>query len=92
MRCSTSANRYIPVWTSRSPSVSECTIADATDGKAGPAEELEQEELRCAIAAAIAALPETERVILLLYYDEEFLMREIGVQVRRERVAYLPNP
>jgi RNA polymerase sigma factor for flagellar operon FliA len=54
--------------------------ADPSDGKAGPAEEMEQEELRSAIAAAIAALPETERVILLLYYDEEFLMREIGVK------------
>jgi RNA polymerase sigma factor FliA len=52
--------------------------ADPTDGSAGPAEKLEQEEVRCAIAAAIAALPETERVVLLLYYDEEFLMREIG--------------
>ena len=55
-------------------------FADPTDGKAGPAEEMEQDEARCAIAAAIAALPETERVILLLYYDEEFLMREIGVR------------
>jgi RNA polymerase sigma factor for flagellar operon FliA len=54
--------------------------ADPTDGKAGPAEEMEHEELRCAMAAAIAALPETERVILWLYYDEEFLMREIGVR------------
>jgi RNA polymerase sigma factor FliA len=55
-------------------------FADPTDGKADPAEEMEQEEVRCAIAAAIAALPETERVILLLYYDEEFLMREIGLR------------
>ena len=55
-------------------------FADPTDGKAGPAEEMEQDEARRAIAAAIAALPETERVILLLYYDEEFLMREIGVR------------
>jgi RNA polymerase sigma factor for flagellar operon FliA len=52
--------------------------ADPTDGSAGPAEKLEQEEARSTIAAAIAALPETERVVLLLYYDEEFLMREIG--------------
>jgi RNA polymerase sigma factor for flagellar operon FliA len=54
--------------------------ADPTDGRSGPAEEMEREESRCAIAAAIAALPETERVILLLYYDEEFLMREIGLK------------
>jgi RNA polymerase sigma factor for flagellar operon FliA len=57
------------------------TYADPTDGRAGPVEEMEQEELRCAIAAAIAALPETERVILLLYYDEECLMREIGIRL-----------
>jgi RNA polymerase sigma factor for flagellar operon FliA len=55
-------------------------VADPTDGRSGPAEEMEQDEARCTIAAAIAALPETERVILLLYYDEEFLMREIGVR------------
>jgi RNA polymerase sigma factor FliA len=53
---------------------------EPTDGKAGPAEELEQEELSRAIAAAIAALPQTERIILLLYYDQAFLMREIGVR------------
>jgi RNA polymerase sigma factor for flagellar operon FliA len=53
---------------------------DPADGKAGPVEEMEQDEARCAIAAAIAALPETERVVLLLYYDEEFLMREIGAR------------
>jgi RNA polymerase sigma factor for flagellar operon FliA len=53
--------------------------ADPVDGKAGPAEALEQEQAQRAIAAAIAALPASERLILLLYYDHELLMREIGV-------------
>jgi RNA polymerase sigma factor for flagellar operon FliA len=53
-------------------------IDSAVDDRAGPADELEQEDLRRAVAAAIDALPEKERVILLLYYDEELLLREIG--------------
>jgi RNA polymerase sigma factor FliA len=54
--------------------------ADLADSRAGPPEELEQEELTCAIAAAIGLLPAHERVILLLYYDRELLMRDIGIK------------
>ena len=51
---------------------------ELVDDHAGPAEELEQEQRRRAISAAMDSLPENERVILLLYYEEECLFREIG--------------
>lgn len=50
------------------------------DGKPGLPEALEQDEATRAIAEAIGALPAQERRILLLYYGEELLMRDIGVQ------------
>lgn len=55
--------------------------AEAVDAKPRPDEELEQEQARHAMQAEIEALPESERAILLLYYDEELLMREIGVML-----------
>ena len=60
-------------------SVSGQARAEAVDAKPRPDEELEQAQARDAMQAEIEALPESERVILLLYYDEELLMREIGV-------------
>jgi RNA polymerase sigma factor for flagellar operon FliA len=49
------------------------------------------EDLRRAVAAAIDALPEKERVILLLYYDEELLLREIGdrLELSESRVCQI---
>jgi len=51
------------------------------DERLGPAGELELEDLRRTLAAALDALPETERVILTLYYDHNRLLREIGDQL-----------
>ncbi len=56
------------------PRVSDKVI----DTSRNPADEVEREELRHAVAAAIDTLPDNERLILLLYYDEEYLLREIG--------------
>jgi RNA polymerase sigma factor FliA len=58
----------------------ESPCEDVRDGKAGPDEELEHGDLLRAVAEAIAALPFFERIILVLYYDQDFLMREIGVR------------
>jgi RNA polymerase sigma factor (sigma-70 family) len=46
-----------------------------------------------ASAAAIDALPERERVIFLLYYDEDLMMREIGarLQVSESRICQIHN-
>ncbi len=44
-----------------------------------PDEELEQEEAIRALITGIDSLPALERVILGLYYEQDYLMREIGV-------------
>jgi RNA polymerase sigma factor for flagellar operon FliA len=44
----------------------------------GPAQDLEENGLREALAAAIAELPERERLVMSLYYDEELNLKEIG--------------
>lgn len=44
----------------------------------GPAQDLEENGLREALAAAIAGLPERERLVMSLYYDEELNLKEIG--------------
>jgi RNA polymerase sigma factor for flagellar operon FliA len=48
------------------------------DDSTNPVATLERSELCRLAAAAIDALPENERVILLLYYDRECCLREIG--------------
>ena len=48
------------------------------DDSANPASELEKSDQRRLVAAAIDALPENERVILLLHYDSEVCLRDIG--------------
>jgi RNA polymerase sigma factor for flagellar operon FliA len=44
----------------------------------GPAQDLEENGLREALAAAIAELPEREQMVMSLYYDEELNLKEIG--------------
>jgi RNA polymerase sigma factor for flagellar operon FliA len=44
----------------------------------GPAEDLEDNGLRGALAEAIAGLPEREQLVMSLYYDEEMNLKEIG--------------
>ncbi len=69
---------------SRVFSLEEVFNADSDDDEdvlgetAGPYAELQQEGFRDALAAAIGALPERERLVMALYYDEELNLREIG--------------
>jgi len=48
------------------------------DPDAEPSAELESDEFRAAIAAAIHALPEREALVMSLYYEEELNLKEIG--------------
>ena len=50
------------------------TPADATD----PAQHLQTRDFARSLAEAIASLPERERLVLSLYYDDELNLREIG--------------
>ncbi|MGF1614004.1 MAG: RNA polymerase sigma factor FliA [Gammaproteobacteria bacterium] len=57
----------------------------------GPADDLVMEEFREALARLIAGLPERERLVMSLYYDEELNLREIGVvlSVTESRVCQI---
>ncbi len=44
----------------------------------GPLPELQKEGFKQSLAEAIANLPERERLVMSLYYDDEFNLREIG--------------
>ncbi len=52
---------------------------DRSDGaRHGPFEGIQRDAFKRALADAISGLPERERVVIGLYYDEELNLREIG--------------
>lgn len=51
---------------------------DTPDQDAGPVEHLQHDEFQGALADAIDELPERERMVMSLYYDDELNLREIG--------------
>ncbi len=44
----------------------------------GPYKELYEEDFKRGLIDKIASLPERERLVMSLYYEEEFNLREIG--------------
>ncbi|MBF0220398.1 MAG: RNA polymerase sigma factor FliA [Gammaproteobacteria bacterium] len=56
-----------------------------------PSEHLVDEQFRVGLAAAIDGLPEREKLIVALYYDEELNLKEIGMvlEVSESRVSQL---
>jgi len=63
----------------------------ARDERPGPFEDIEQEGFRDALASAIDGLPEREKMVLSLYYDDELNLREIGevLEVSESRVCQI---
>jgi RNA polymerase sigma factor for flagellar operon FliA len=57
----------------------------------GPESLLEEDQFREAVATAVAALPERERLVLSLYYDQELNLKEIGqvLEVSESRVCQI---
>jgi len=57
----------------------------------GPETVLQEDQFREAVAEAIASLPERERLVLSLYYDQELNLREIGqvLEVSESRVCQI---
>jgi RNA polymerase sigma factor for flagellar operon FliA len=57
----------------------------------GPAEGLERQAFQKALSEAITHLPERERIVLALYYDEEMNLREIGevLEVSESRISQI---
>lgn len=78
------------------------SLDDAAEGEQGmveglvsdtpsPLEDMQAAAFRQNLVAAIAALPERERLVLSLYYDEELHLKEIGavLGVSESRVSQL---
>lgn len=65
--------------------------ADQAEPTLGPSRYLEDERFQEALAEAITNLPERERLVLALYYDEELNLKEIGevLGVSESRVSQL---
>src|SRR5438270_7276494 len=57
----------------------------------GPADQMEQQEMTATLGAAIDRLPERERLLLSLYYQEELTMKEISkvMGVSESRICQL---
>ncbi len=53
-------------------------LEHASERDPDPYQQIEDQEFKRALAAQISGLPERERLVLALYYDEELNLREIG--------------
>jgi RNA polymerase sigma factor for flagellar operon FliA len=70
----------------------ESSPADhARDERPGPFDHIEDAGFRGAMATAITTLPEREKLVLSLYYDEDMNLREIGevLEVSESRVCQI---
>ena len=70
----------------------EDTVSEGlSDGFGGPADELESDEFKGALARSIDSLPEREKLVMSLYYDDELNLREIGavLDVSESRVCQI---
>jgi RNA polymerase sigma factor for flagellar operon FliA len=67
-------------------------LSDGLSGNnAGPLDNIEMQEFRAQLAKTVAGLPERERYVMTLYYDEELNLREIGeiLSVTESRVCQI---
>lgn len=66
-------------------------VSSLTQREKGPLEGLQSDDFKKGLAEAIAGLPERERMVMALYYDEELNLREIGavIGVSESRVCQI---
>jgi RNA polymerase sigma factor for flagellar operon FliA len=66
-------------------------LDDVVDHEEGPVDDLARESFQQALASAIMGLPERERLVISLYYDEELNLREIGevLNISESRVSQI---
>ncbi len=66
-------------------------VTSFTEREKGPLEGLQKEDFKRGLADAISGLPERERMVMALYYDEELNLREIGavIGVSESRVCQI---
>lgn len=69
----------------------EDSVIDEIHDETQPEDQLIREGFNQALAKAIAELPERERLVVSLYYDEELNLREIGevLEVSESRVSQI---
>jgi RNA polymerase sigma factor for flagellar operon FliA len=69
----------------------EDSVIDEIHGDYQPEDELVKQQFQMALAQAITTLPERERLVVSLYYDEEMNLREIGkvLDVSESRVSQI---
>lgn len=69
----------------------ESLLDNLSDGSPGIVDGLQREDMKRIVAEAIAGLPERERLVMALYYDEELNLREIGavMGVSESRVSQI---
>jgi RNA polymerase sigma factor FliA len=81
------------VWTISSSGGDQIALIDTIEDTEGPEPQgaLDETETREALAEAIDALPEREKIVITLYYYEELTLREIGdvLGVTESRVSQL---
>jgi len=66
-------------------------LDNMSDGAPGILDGLQREDMQRVLAEAIAGLPERERLVMALYYDDELNLREIGavMGVSESRVSQI---
>lgn len=66
-------------------------LDNMSDGGPGILDGLQREDMQRIVTEAIASLPERERLVMALYYDEELNLREIGavMGVSESRVSQI---
>lgn len=69
----------------------EAVAAQFADHSPGPLDRLQRDDFRRSLTEAVAGLPERERLVMTLYYDEELNLREIGavLGVSESRVSQI---
>ncbi|WP_252176413.1 RNA polymerase sigma factor FliA [Endozoicomonas sp. 4G] len=70
---------------------SEESRMQARSGDRGPSADIQEEKFKYALVEAIEKLPEREKLVLMLYYDEEMNLKEIGkvLGVSESRVSQI---
>jgi len=69
----------------------ESLLDNISDNSPGILDGLQKDDMQRIIAEAVASLPERERLVMALYYDEELNLREIGavMGVSESRVSQI---
>lgn len=70
---------------------SEESRMQARSGDRGPSADIQEEKFKTALIEAIDKLPEREKLVLMLYYDDEMNLKEIGkvLGVSESRVSQI---